>query len=115
MVNCQGTFSAQETLVKFKEGGIDVMDVVIAPVDEVHDDHIKDTAAGQRKTGPSNEILCLLQIQLQRDGKGDGRSLGGLVGWVVPDFGEMLTGNIGPGVYGGVLFPGAVNELQQCF
>ena len=68
---------------------------------------------GQGKSNRSQQILCFLQIELQRNGEGKHSRLAGLVFWVVVDFPERLFADVGPLVALDLRHMLPVNELQK--
>ena len=109
-----GTFlGPQQALVKFVKHLVDVKHIIVAPFNKIHDDQIKPAACGQPVACPADQIFRLLQIQLQSNGKGNGRRLCGPVIGIVADLGKVLPGNIGFVVDIRIFLAGPVNELQQ--
>lgn len=86
---------------------------ILFPPDEILDDHIEFAAGAEGIACPGDEVAGLVQVQLQGDGKGDGRGLGGLIVRIVADLGEQLAVHIGLFVDFRILFAAAVNELQH--
>ena len=116
LVNCRGTFSAsQQALVKLIKRHIDFYDVIIFPFDEIADNQIEFTAACEGIACPTDEIPGLLQIQLQCQRQGNGRSLRGLIIRIVADFGKVLLGQQCLFVNLGIFFTPLIDELQQRF
>jgi len=89
------TPGSQQGLVKGKQGFVDFVDVVIFGIDEILDNQIKGVAVGQGIAGPPQQIMGFVQIQLQGNGKGDGRCLAGAVVFFAADLGKQLPVNIG--------------------
>ena len=103
----------QQALVKFEQGHIDLVDIVVSPVDEIFHNNIKLAAVGQGVARPGNQVPGLVQIQLQRHSKCQRRRFGGSVGRIVPDLGEVFSVHIGPFVYLGDLFSAAVDKRER--
>ena len=76
--------------------------------------NIKLAAGTESVARAGDEVTGFIQIQFQRDGKGNRRSLGGLIVWIVADFGKQLAVYIGFLINLGVLLTTAVDEVQQC-
>ncbi len=104
---------ADQRLVKGKQHLVEGKHVVVAVNDEVLHNDVELAAVGQGKPRPPDEVLRLLQVQLQGNGKGQRGGLGGLIGRIASDLGEQLSVDVGLFVDLRVLFAGAVDELQQ--
>ena len=103
----------QQALVKGKQRLVDRKNIVLLLPDEILDDDVKLTAAAQRIACAGDEVTSLLQTQLQRNGKRDGRRFGGLIARVFADLGEQLAIHIGFLIDLRILFAAAVDQLQQ--
>ena len=82
-------------------------------LNEILNNHIELAAGAESVARAGDEVAGLVQIQLQRDGEGNSRGLGGLVVRIVADFGEQLAVYVGLFIDLGVLLTAAVDELQQ--
>ena len=72
-------------------------------------DDVKFTAARQRIACPTDEVLCLIQIQFQSDGERQCRRFGRFVGWIISDFGKQFSINIGLLIDLHICFTHAIN------
>ena len=105
----------QQALVKGEQRLVDLVNVVVPLADEILDDHVELAAAAEGIARAGYEIAGFVQIQFQRDGKGEGRGLGRPVVRVAADLGEQLAVDVGPLVDLGILFAAAVDVRQQRF
>ena len=103
----------QQTLIKGEQRLVDLENIVFLLPDEILDNDVELTAGAESVARAGDEVAGLVQVQLQRDGKGNGRGLGGLVVRVIANFGKELAIHVGLFVDLGVLFSAAVDELQQ--
>lgn len=105
--------AAQQTLVEGEQHLVDGKHVIVPPLDEIFDDDIEHAAVAQGKAGPGDKILSLRQIQLQRNGKGDSRGLGGPIARITAYLGEQFPVYVGFFIDLSVLFAAAVDEPEQ--
>lgn len=96
---------SQQALVKGEQRLVDLEDVVLLLPDEILNNDVELAAGTESVARAGDKITGLIQIQLQRDGKGNGCCLGGLVVRVVADFREQLAVYVGLLVDLSVLFP----------
>ena len=71
--------SDEQRLVELVQGFVDPDEIVISVQDKVLYDDVEFGAVRERKAGAHEQVLCLLQRQLQRDGKTQHGGLGGAI------------------------------------
>ena len=87
MVAWYATFlCANQRLVKRKQDFVQLKYIVISVYNKILYDHVKFTAVRKSKASPADKILCLIDIQLQSEGKSQRRCLGWLVVLIIADF-----------------------------
>lgn len=78
-------------MIEFEKRFVDLENIIDLFLNEVADDAVEDEAAGEGQPCGGEKLLRLFQIQLQRNGKGDCRLLGGLIGvGIALDLGKGL-------------------------
>ena len=70
---------AKQRLIEGEERLVDLIDIVVLVDDEVFDDQIEAVGVAECVARFFQQLPGLLQIQLQRDGKGNGRGLARLI------------------------------------
>lgn len=68
----------QQTLVKREQRLVDFENVIVPLHDEILDDDVELAAGAEGIARAGDEVAGLRQAQLQRDGEGHRRGLGGL-------------------------------------
>lgn len=75
-----------------------LVDIINLPFDTKLYNEIALAAGGDAVPGPLQEVLRLVQVEIQRDGEGEGRLLGGVVISIRFNFGEVTFGDAGSGI-----------------
>lgn len=86
---------AQQGLVEFVQGNIDLRDVMVALFNKVADDQVEFAGIAQGIARSADKILGVFQAQFQRQCQGDGGSFRRLIIGFAADLGKVLLGDMG--------------------
>lgn len=104
---------SQDRLTIFKEGCVDLVDVIYFVGYEVGNNQVKPAAGRKRNFRSGQKVERGWQIKLQSYGKGHCSFLLGLIVGLAPDAGEHLPVYIGFLIDGHVIHATGVYQLEQ--
>ena len=92
--------AAEQRLVVFVKDLIYSVHVEDFVLNESRNDNVGEIGVAERETGRGEQVLSLFKIELEGNGEDEDGLLAGSIIFVVDDFGEMETVNVGAIVNG---------------
>ena len=103
----------QQLLIPLEQKGVDLIDIINFLFQTVPHDPVPFGAVGEGIACAFEQVDGFIFGQVQPNRKGQHRFLFGVVVAIALNFGEMLPGDVGLLVHGGVFQPPLINEPQQ--